>query len=203
MSEFTTVQYSLVEDKTEYFKKILAWCDHASKDVDSPASHNMRIEDWQNSEDTLAYILHNNRRFYKRGEYFFLEKSGEIIAGSGIYRSDFDNNLTIGGVRSWVNEPYRAKFVIGKYLLPLQLKWAKENHYKTIALTFNDYNARLINYFRRSGLGIVKNRNPSSLFYNGLYELPYQIIVKGTKQRVIYHKIDEDYEPNWASVKTN
>jgi GNAT superfamily N-acetyltransferase len=201
MSEFTTVQYSLVEDQSMYFKKILDWCNVASQETDKPAAYNMRISNWEEHEDTLAYILHNGRRFYKRGEYFFLEKNGEIVAGSGIYRSDFDNNLTIGGVRSWVNPQYRAKFVIGRYLLPLQLNWAKENNYKTIALTFNDYNSRLINYFRRSGFGIIKNRNTNSLFYNGLHELSYQIKVKGTAQWAIYHKIDEEYEPNWEVAK--
>ena len=200
---FKVIQYGLIENQEQYFEKILKWCETESKDSSTPAAINMRIDDWQTNEDTLAYILHNKRRFYKRGEYFFLEVDDQIVASAGIYRSDFDNQVAIGGARSWANADYRAQFVIGRYLLPLQLKWAKANGFKTIVLTFNEYNARLVNHFKRSGLGIVKKRNPDSFFYNGVFEVPHPIMIKSTKQWAIYHKIDEEYEPNWSLIKAD
>jgi hypothetical protein len=45
----------------------------------------------------------------------------------------------------------------------MQLKWAKEHNIKIIALTFNDYNKRLIPYYKRSGFGIEKkSKNDTS-----------------------------------------
>ncbi len=200
---FNVVAYSQVPNEDEYFNKVLSWCDQVSKEQDQPAAKNMEIDNWQEREETLAWILHNKRRFWKRGEYFLLEDSNnhQIIASSGIYRSDFCREIAIGSVRTFVNPEYRGKFLLGDYLWPAQLEWAKFNNFKAILISFNDYNRRLINIMKRNGLGVKKNRNENKLFHNGIHELPFQINIKNTPQWIIYHKIDENFHFDWESVR--
>lgn len=186
----------------ESFKeKFLNFCRTASKEIDEPAHRNMFSQNWNVDPNTLPYHIYVSNRFKKNGNFFIGMINEEIIAASGVYVSEFDKNVAIGGVRSWVNKKYRGKFIIGRHLLPLQLFWAKEKKLKTIALTFNEYNKRLLPYFRRSGFGIKKNRNVNSLFYNGLHEVSHPLTIQHTKQWAIYHKIDETYDPVWEKIK--
>jgi hypothetical protein len=182
--------------------EIFNFAKRASEYTSDPAHVNMWHNHWEDHPETLPYLIYISKRFANNnGQFFVLRIDNEIEAISGVHVSNFDSNVALGGVRSWVNEPHRAKFLIGRHLLPLQLSWAKDKGLKTIALTFNEYNKRLLNHFRRSGLGIKKKRNPNSLFYNGVNEAPFPCNVQYTKQWVIYHKIDENYEPNWENIK--
>lgn len=185
-----------------FVENFLDFCRSAYHQKDDPAHVNMWSEDWQSNYETLPYhIFSSGRLCSDTGETFILKDDDKIIAVSSIYVSPFDDNISIGGVRSWVIKEHRGEFMIGRHLLPLQLKWAKHKDQKAIVLTFNEYNRRLLNYFRRSGFGIKKKRNPDSLFYNGLHEVPFPINLQFTKQWAIYHKIDENYEPDWDLIK--
>ena len=168
-----------------------------------PSHKNMYDTDWKNSDAVFPYLIYCSDRFKnENGDMFvLLDEQNNICALSGVNISDFDKNVALGGVRTWLNKDLRGKFVIGRYLLPVQLKWAKDKNLKTIALTFNDYNKRLLPYFKRSGFGIEKKRNPDSMFYNGQYHIDFPVLINYTKQWVIYHKIDETYEPNWESIR--
>lgn len=186
----------------EFKKEFFSFCKAAFDEKNQPAHLNMWDSDWQNNHNTLLYHLFVSRRLCSdSGETFVLKINKKIIAVSSIYISPFDKHVAIGGVRSWVSNEYRGKFMIGRYLLPLQLEWARKKELKIIALTFNEYNKDLIKYFKRSGFGIKKNRNPNSLFYNGLHEVKFPINLQYTKQWAIYHKIDENYEPDWQSIQ--
>lgn len=189
-------------DSADFKETFFNFCKAAFKEKDQPAHSNMWDDNWRTNNNTLLYHLFVSKRLCcDSGETFVLMQEKEILAVSSIYISPFDENVAIGGVRSWVVNEFRGKFVIGRHLLPLQLAWSKNKKIKTIALTFNDYNRDLINYFKRSGFGIKKNRNPNSLFYNGLYEVEFPINLQYTKQWAIYHKIDETYEPDWEKIK--
>ena len=107
----------------------------------------------------------------------------------------------MAGVRSFITPEQRAKMYIGHHLLPLHLAWAKNKNLKTVLLSFNLYNKRLMNYFKRSGMGVPKERNSSRLFYNGVHEVPFSVNIQHTEQWVLYHKIDENYIPNWEKIK--
>jgi hypothetical protein len=183
-------------------KVFLDYCYNAYHEKDEPSHVNMWDDDWEQNPATLPYLVYHSNRFKKdNGDVFALLKGEEIIALSGVNKSDFDPLVALGGVRTWVTKPYRGKFLVGRHLCPLQLAWAKDRNYKTLCLTFNEYNKRLIPYFKRSGLGIQKKRNPNSLFYNGQFHVDFACNINLTKQYVIYHKIDESYEPNWNSIK--
>jgi len=183
--------------------EILEYCRNAFEEKSEPSHVNMWHEDWENVNSTLPYLLYNSSRFSDgNGDIFVLfDNNDNILAVSGVNISEFDNNVALGGVRTWLNKDMRGQFVIGRYLLPIQLKWATEVGCKTVALTFNDYNKRLIPYFARSGFGIQKKRNPGSMFYNGQHILDFPVTINYTKQWVVYHKIDETYSPDWNSIK--
>ena len=182
---------------------ILIYCKTAFEEKSEPSHTNMWSVDWENNNATFPYLIYVSDRFKdSRGNMFvLLDDDNNIVALSGVNISEFDNKVALGGVRTWLNKEMRGKFVIGRNLLPIHLKWAKEHGMKTLALTFNDYNKRLIPYFKRSGLGIEKKRNPNSMFYNGQFQVDFPVTINYTKQWVIYHKIDESYQPDWESIR--
>lgn len=191
-----------IVDKDSISQEILDFCKQASLKTDDPAHKNMYHDNWQDHPEVLPYVLYIHKRFKgDNGDFFVLRVDGIIEAIAGVYISSFDSNVAIGGVRAWVNPQYRAKMLVGHHLLPLHLEWAKEKRCKTIALTFNEYNKRLVNYFKRSGLGVPKERNANRMFYNGVHEVPFTCEIQFTEQWVIYDKIDPDYEPDWESIR--
>jgi hypothetical protein len=183
--------------------QILEYCKNAYEEKTEPSHKNMYDDDWKNNDAVFPYLIYCSDRFKnENGDMFvLLDEQNNICALSGVNISDFDKNVALGGVRTWLDKDLRGKFVIGRYILPVQLKWAKDKNLKTIALTFNDYNKRLLPYFKRSGFGIEKKRNPDSMFYNGQYHVDFPVLINYTKQWAIYHKIDETYEPNWESIR--
>jgi hypothetical protein len=181
--------------------KILEYCRNAFEEKSEPGHVNMWHEDWENVNSTFPYLLYNSDRFSNGDMFMLFDDNDNILALSGVNVSEFDSNVALGGVRTWLNKDMRGQFVVGRHLLPKQLKWAKDNRLKIVALTFNDYNKRLIPYFARSGFGIQKKRNPNSMFYNGQHILDFPVTINYTKQWVIYHKIDETYSPDWDSIK--
>ncbi len=181
---------------------ILDYCKKAFEEKEEPSHANMYADDWENDPSTLPYLLYKSNRFTDgNGDMFVLLNDDQISGISGVNVSDFDKNVALGGVRTWLNKELRGKFLIGKYLLPKQLAWAKQNNLKIITITLNDYNKRLLPYFKREGLGIAKNRTPESMFYNGQYTVDFPVTINYTKQWVLYHKIDENYEVNWECIR--
>jgi len=168
-----------------------------------PSHINMWDENWEKKNFTLPYLIYKSERFINgHGDmHIILDEQENIIANAGVNISDFDPYVALAGVRSWVNKKYRTQLLIAKYILPKQLSWAKEKNLKSIAISFNDYNKNLVKYITRSGLGIKKRRGPHSMFYNGHHEVEFPVTINYAKQWVVYHKIDEDYIPNWESIK--
>ena len=182
---------------------ILNYCKSAFLEKSEPSHINMYSDNWETDVATFPYLIYNSDRFKNNnGDMFILfDDTDNIVAMSGVNISSFDNKVALGGVRTWLNKDQRGKFVVGRYLLPVQLRWAIDHGMKTIALTFNDYNKRLIPYFKRTGFGIEKKRNPNSMFYNGQFHVDFPVNINYTKQWVIYHKIDESYMPDWESIR--
>jgi hypothetical protein len=182
---------------------ILSYCKNAFEEKSEPSHTNMWADDWENDNAVFPYLIYVSDRFTNnKGDMFvLLDDDNSIVALSGVNISEFDDKVALGGVRTWLNKEMRGKFVIGRNLLPTQLNWAKDHGMKTIALTFNDYNKRLIPYFKRSGFGIEKKRNINSMFYNGQFHVEFPVTINYTKQWVIYHKIDELYQPDWESIR--
>lgn len=195
---YTVAEYSNVSQQ-DFFN----FCQDASLDAEQPASVNMWDSDWHTATHTLPYLLEIEKRFAKNGKFFVLLDQEKIIACSGIYQSDFSQDIAICGIRSWVNKAYRGKFLLGSHLFPAQVKWAKAQGYKQIAITFNNYNSKLMNIFIRNGIGVKKNRKEDSLFYTGVHQVPFPVSIKYTPQWVLYQKLDPNWDFDYSSIRVD
>ena len=194
-----TYQSLTVQEKTYFF-------DYLSKiGTNEPATVNMYDIDYEHKPNTLPYILNNTNRFVgDNGNYYILYDKENIIACSGVYKSDFDENIIIAGSRTYVDVNYRNRSILRDYILTEHKKWAIENNGKIILLCFNEYNKNVIEVFKRRRLGEtldrINTRTSKHLFYNGLNELDYPVNIQYTKQYIIYEKLS-DYEYNWSNIK--
>jgi hypothetical protein len=127
------------------------------------------------------------------------------VACSGVYISEFSKDIVIAGVRTWVNKNYRHLTLNRDYLLAEQKKWAIDRNAKIIALSFNEYNKNIIQIFKRNRLGEnsgrINSRLPKHIFYNGLQEIKFPIIIQYTPQWVIYEKLDSNFTFDWTTIK--
>lgn len=176
-------------------EEVMDFIRDASLCIDDPAHVNMR---------TLPDLLYGDKKRLSgdNGTYYLLKINDKICIGSGIYISQFDPYVALGGVRSWVNEEHRGKFLLGGVILPEQLEWAKRKGMKTFAVSFNEYNQKLRHNFMRTGMGIVKRKGPGGLFHGSkpqIVEFPVEI--QYTKQWLLYRNIDESYQPNWEAIR--
>jgi hypothetical protein len=201
---YRTVTYNSLSavDKEKFY----LFCKEASINQTHPAAKNMWDNNWDNNPSTLPYILEIEQRFSgSNGEFFILFFNNNIVGCSGIYKSQFDKNIGIAGVRTWIADSYRNNSINREYLLPTQKQWAKDNNCKIVALTFNEYNKNIIQIFKRKRLGEIRDRinsrEPFHLFYSGLEEVDFPVTIQYTKQWVIYEKLDPTWNYNWSTIK--
>jgi len=170
----------------------------------SPAVENMYNDDWDNLPHTLPYILEHTGRFYgENGVFHIIYDIDNIIGCGGVYKSFFDNNIALAGVRTYVDVNYRHNSILRECLLPIHKSWAIENNCNIVALSFNEYNKNIIEIFKRRRLGETldrMNRESHHMFYNGLHELDYPVNIQNTKQYVIYELLN-DHNYNWEDIK--
>ena len=144
---------------------------------------------------------HSTVRFWDL-RYFhskkFYENNDKLI-------NPFNNQIALAGVRTWVKNEYRHLSLNKEYLLVEHKKWCIGHDIKLIALSFNDYNKNIIEIFKRNRLGEknerINKREPKNLFYNGIEEFEFPVIIQYTPQWVIYEKLDKNFNFNWESVK--
>jgi len=174
-----------------------------SKDI---AAKNMWDE--SKSKSSLVYILENTDRFlYPNGEFNILFYNSLIVGCAGVYKSLFSNEIALAGTRAWLSKEFRNKHILREYFLPNHKLWAKMNYCKAVALCFNEYNKSLIKVFKRTRLGESSSRvnfkEPKHLFYNGICEIDFPVIIQHTKQYVIYEKLDTNFMFDWQLIKYN
>lgn len=189
-----------VSQKKEFFNFL------SEIDKTETASVNMWNTNWENEPHTLPYILeHTDRFFESRGNFDILYDHGKIIACGGVYKSQFDSEIALAGVRTYINPSHRNKSLLREYLLPYHKEWAKRNNCKIVALSFNEYNKNIVEIFKRRRLGEqldrVNTRKHKHLFYNGLNEVEFPVVVQNTKQYLIYEKLDKTFDFDWESIK--
>jgi len=171
--------------------------------TDSPI--NLWDSDWRNKSNTLPYILDYTDRFFEsRGSFKIAYDRGRIFACSGVYKSTFDDEIAIGGVRTYIDPEYRNRSILREYLLPHHKEWARKHNCKVVALSFNEYNKNIIEIFKRRRLGEtldrINTRHRKHLFYNGVKEVPFPVDIQYTKQYVIYEEL-EKHEFDWETIK--
>lgn len=191
----TVSYYSLTKIQQEEFFNYLAQI----KDP-SPAFENMWDSDWANKPNTLPYLLEKTNKFNApNGDYFVIYDDNAVVGMGGVYYSNVNKFIAIAGVRTWVNPVYRNRALLKEHLLPYHRAWAVKNNCRQVALTFNDYNKNIVQIFKRNRAGTPRLEH--NLFYNGLEELSFPVIIQKTPQWVIYEKLNKDWEFNWATIQ--
>jgi hypothetical protein len=163
---------------------------------------------WQTKTNTLPYILEYTDRFDGiNGVFHIIYEEDNIVACGGVYRSKFNDFVSMAGVRTWTDSKYRNNSLLREFLFPLHKAWSIEHDIKIIALSFNEYNKNLIQVFRRIRLGEnierIGNRQPHHLFYNDLNEVEFPVNIQQTKQWVVYEKLDPLFEFDWNNIRWN
>ncbi len=165
----------------------------------SPAFDNMWAEDWNAKSNTLPYILNKTEKFRPgSGDYFVVYDNDTIVGMGGVCYSSFNKFIALAGVRTWVNPHYRNRALLKEHLLPYHRAWAVANKCRQIALTFNDYNKNIAEIFKRNRAGTPRLEH--NLFYNGLEELKFPVIIQKTPQWVIYERLDSSWNFNWDCI---
>lgn len=186
-----------IKEREQFF----IFCKNQTEKSKDPAAVNM----WGSSTNTLSYLLTKTKRFKEpKGNFYILYDESQIAACGGVYISDFDINIGILGVRSYVIKEYRNNSLIRDYILPACKDWSVTNKLKILSLTFNDYNKNLIEIFKRRRLGDtekIKTREPKNLFYNNFNEVTFPVVIQNTKQWVVYEVLDSEYYFDWSKIK--
>lgn len=169
---------------------------------------NMWDDNWIDKVNTLPYVLECTNRFDSiNGEFHIIYSDSDIVACGGVYRSQFNDMVGIGGVRTWTNDAYRHQSLLREFLLPLHKAWCIEHNMKMILLSFNEYNKNLTQVFKRRRLGEnkerISTRLPHHLFYNGINEPNFPVMIQYTKQWIIYEKLDPSFDFDWTTIKCN
>lgn len=161
-----------------------------------PASKNMTSAGWRLNSASLLYLLYEEKRFDPpNGKLFVVYDNNQIVAVSGVYISDFNKYVAIGGVRTWTRKEYRTKYLHGKYLIPAQIEWAKAADMKMFALTFNDYNEWLPKFISRGkkgkatsfGLGFCET-------YKDFVPHDTKLTIKNVEQYVLKMPLEEGFD---------
>lgn len=124
-----------------------------------------------------------------RGEMYVVFDGARVVGCSGCYVSEFSDKVGLLGVRSWLEPEYRSRQIIRNRGLPAQRDWMISKGMKQVALSFNEYNRKLVYLFTK---GFVKreHRTPRHMFYLNMHVLSYQVVIQHTPQWVIYEKLD-------------
>lgn len=183
--------------------QFLDFCKSASLDSSQSAATNMWSASWKTESHTLPYKLLVEKLYSPpHGIFHLLIHNDQIIACSGAYRSKFSKDILIAGARTWVSKNYRNLLLSREYLLPAEKKFAIDNGYKAIALSFNDYNKNIIEIWKRSRLGEkLSPRQPYHMFYNNFNEVEVPVEIQYTSQWVIYEKLDPEFNFDWNSIR--
>ena len=185
-------------------EKFFEFLKRAGSEITQPAHENMWADDWEDKNNTILYLLEKTDRFSNGGVYNVLFDNEEVVAASGIYTSSFCSELAIAGTRTWIDKKYRNLSIAREYLLPTEKEWAIKNNFKAIAICFNDYNKNMPKIWKRIRLGESRTpRQPHHIFYNGVNEVEYPVVIQYTNQWIMYEKLDQSFEFDWSSIKAN
>lgn len=187
----------VVEFNHALFAELEEFCrKEAGKD---PASTNMWTPDWKNNQSSLLFILQNTKRFESPNGVFHLIYDGnDIIGCGGVYRTDFDKNIALAGVRSWLASEYRTKQIIRNHLLIAHKRWARRNAIKIIGLSFNQYNKNLLHIFERGQR--FRTRTPLHMFSSNFTVVEHLVMIQNVPQWVIFEQLDA-YQFDWSKLK--
>lgn len=192
----------LISDLSKIDKEKLIQLCEQSLDDDMPAATNMDVNNWSSKSNTLLYNLYIKKIYNKENKagFFILENNNRYIAASGFYPFPDNLNICILGSRTYTSKDFRGQTLQGQYILPAQFNNAIDLNYKTVVITFNEYNLWLkkcIEQLSNKKGKVIANRIPD--FYRDWKTLPFPIELNYTKQWVLFKHIDDSYTDDFLS----
>lgn len=200
----------------EIFEDLFKFCVATSADKKLDAE-NWRTDDWENSKHSLLYCLLKEKRFRKdHGQFHMLYSRENLVAVSGVYRSDFaPEAVAIGGVRAYTLPQKRTagvleegRFFHGDYIFPQQIRWAREQGFKKFILTFNDSNLWLAKFILRIGQGRsvllgYKLSDEAREVYRDFSLYPEKVMIKKVPQYILIKHLEKDHDGICSSSDTS
>lgn len=208
------MNYKIVELFSEsiddvWFDKIKNFCQSAFDENKHEARANMKVDNWQSSPESLLYLLKIENRFSQKlgGLQLLVDEANSIIALSGYYRSDFDPDIYVIGVRSWVLKQHRHRLLLAEYLLPYQLSELQKRHSSFAVISFNESTQAFAKLIERSN----KNGNSNFKFFFGdkypelykdMFLWPEPVRIKNVKQWILIKKLSDSHF-DWSRLNWN
>lgn len=188
-------------DSSYPLEKILPFCRDAIDDA-RPGAENMSPEEWGKKPHTFLYLLYIEKRFDgPKSGYIICKENDKIICGQGFYLSEIDN-MVCCGVRSYTILGENCVNTHGD-IKDMVFDIAKEAGARGCFFSFNEYNKRYVD-------GYIKINDPHNFSTSyqdeqgqwwskqGRKIHPFSaygpILLKGTKQWIIYHLWDQTQE---------
>lgn len=185
MSPISTLEFTGSElVGSPWLEKVACLCARAAQER-KQARVNYAVSGWENSPNTLFYLLFQEKRFDAPRGIFHLACDGdELVAFAGAYAHTTPGVL-IGLVRSYVHPDYRNRQVLGRSIFAQQMEYGRKHGFTKIWLTFNDYNRPILTALKRIARAkaiSLGSRNASA--YSDLTFLPEKIVIANTPQYV-------------------
>ena len=176
----------------------------AAENDPSPAAQNMVILDWEKSPGSFLYKLYVDKIYDKenKGGYLLQIKDGQIISGSGFSKWNVDENVCLLYSRTYVLAEHRNNGAqrVGRYSWE-QLKYMRAYQYKAGMITFNEYNARIVELLNGYNSAERTHTVVNGEYYNRhgrkfvpSITYPKKVNINHTDQIVVYYCDDASYK---------
>lgn len=155
-----------------------------------PAMHNM-IGSQPGGFMNIATI---QRWSADNGEVAILYHNDNVIGMCCVENSEIHPQISIGGIRCWLDAKYRDKQLMSKYLLAKNLQWSIDKKKSAMMLTFNEYNKWLYDAVVRVSIGkSVSLGNIWSHWWKDCIPIPNKLIIRYTPQWCVLKPIDLEH----------
>lgn len=163
-------------------------CNQSKIHSDHPAMLNMGHREPQG----FLYNLRNQIRWSNDdGEVAILRKNGKIIGVSCVENGEISNDISIGGIRCWLDSSNRSDSLMSRYLLSSNLSWSVSRNKVGMMLSFNDYNKWIYDGVKRITSGKAAGLSKVwSDWWKDCVVLPQQINIRYTKQWCVIKPVD-------------
>lgn len=188
-------------DSSYPIEELVDFCRESENDTRS-AANNMAFEDWENKPHTFLYLLYKEKRFDgPTNGYIICRDNGKIICGQGFYQSEIKDMICCG-VRSYTILGENCASTHGD-IKDMAFDIAKETGMIGGFLSFNEYNKHYVDGYVRINdpknfLASYQDSSGQWWSRQGRKIHPFTgygpILLKGTKQWIIYHVWDPENE---------
>jgi hypothetical protein len=146
------------------------------------------------------------KKFFKTadGGLVLVFDDDTLVHASGYYRSTFDPDVFLTGVRTVTLPCYRHKLLMSSYNVPLQTEGVRKLGGKMMMYTF-DKDKSLYNLFVNKKFNLFLRNRYDEFNVNEIYGdlTPYEhpVYVNYTTQNVLYKLLDPAFEFEWSKIR--